>query len=317
MTHLPPETDVVPPLQWLPCAVTETGAVDWCDFNGAPLTEPIFEQSLARALTRQAGQQSGWRTSLDAFVDAPRPDCITPTGFIFHMSRCGSTLASQMLAGSARNIVLSEADPVDAIVQHAGLAPDRHAAALRAMIETYGRNRSGAATRYFVKLDSWHAIALPLFRRAFPEVPWAFLYRDPVEVLVSQLSRPGSKTIPGELPHVFGEAAAGLAPLDYAAHFLERICESALAHTGEGGLFIDYADLPDALFTHILPHFGVRASKAERLEMAMPAMRNAKQPNTLFFGDRDEKQRAATPTIRAAAARRLDSLYAELRAASA
>ena len=42
---------------------------------------------------------------------------LPPSGFIFHMSRCGSTLAARMLAASPRNIVLSEADPIDYVLR--------------------------------------------------------------------------------------------------------------------------------------------------------------------------------------------------------
>jgi len=56
-----------------------------------------------------------------------------------------------------------------------------------------------------VKLDSWHTIALPLFRRAFPAVPWVFLYATPVEVMVSQLRMPGLQMLPeGIGPQLYG-----------------------------------------------------------------------------------------------------------------
>ena len=29
----------------------------------------------------------------------------------------------------------------------------------------------------FLKLDAWHTLELPLLQRAFPGVPWVFLYR--------------------------------------------------------------------------------------------------------------------------------------------
>jgi hypothetical protein len=52
------------------------------------------------------------------------------------------------------------------------------------MVAALGQARAGE-TRLFLKLDCWHMRDLPLFRRAFPNTPWVFLYRDPVEVLVS------------------------------------------------------------------------------------------------------------------------------------
>jgi len=52
------------------------------------------------------------RTPLAALGDyaASNPG-IAPDGFIFHVSRCGSTLVSQMLAALPDSIVLSEAGP--------------------------------------------------------------------------------------------------------------------------------------------------------------------------------------------------------------
>ena len=50
---------------------------------------------------------------------------------------------------------------------------------------------------YFVKFDSWNTLDLALIRRAFPDVPWIFLYRDPVEVIVSHMRQRGSQMIPG------------------------------------------------------------------------------------------------------------------------
>ena len=44
---------------------------------------------------------------------------LAPTGFVFHLSRCGSTLVSQMLAALPQNVVLSEAGPInDALRAH-------------------------------------------------------------------------------------------------------------------------------------------------------------------------------------------------------
>src|SRR2546430_2644461 len=132
-------------------------------------------------------------------ISCARPP-VRPSGFIFHMSRCGSTLLTQMLAALAHNIVISEASPIDAVVRaphvRPALSDDQHALWLRWMIGALGQPRSGNERHYFIKLDCWHTLALPLFRRAFPDVPWGFLYRDPVEVLVSQLRMPGPQIIP-------------------------------------------------------------------------------------------------------------------------
>ena len=71
------------------------------------------------------------------------------------------------------------------------------------MVAAFGRRRGGRERHYFIKLDSWHTLALPLFRRAFPSVPWVFLYRDPVEVLVSQMRQRGAQTVAEIIPPSF------------------------------------------------------------------------------------------------------------------
>jgi hypothetical protein len=245
-----------------------------------------------------------------------------PDGFVFHMSRCGSTLVARMLAAVPQHIVVSEAEPLDSIVQlpllGPGLSEDRHIEALRAMIAALGRDRSGRSRRYFVKLDSWHACALPLFRRAFPETPWIFLHRDPLEVLVSQMRLRGAQTVPGVLPpHVFGFAPGeeALPDVDYVARVLGRICAAVIDFWGlGGGMLVDYRELPDALLDRILPHFGMEPTADERALMQATSRRDAKAPDTQFAADSAHKRRAADDATRAAAERHLATICAGLMA---
>ena len=48
-----------------------------------------------------------------------------------------------------------------------------------------------------IKLDAWNIGELPLLRECFPDTPWLFLYRDPLEIAVSHLRRPGMHMVPG------------------------------------------------------------------------------------------------------------------------
>jgi hypothetical protein len=236
------------------------------------------------------------------------------------MSRCGSTLVSQMLAALPSNIVVSEASPIDTVVQADRWRPDlsaeRHAIWLHSIIGALGQPRSGSEQRYFIKLDCWHTLALPLFRRAFPAVPWVFLYRDPVEVLVSQLRIPGTQMIPGSVgPDLYGlERSYGPGTAeDYYAQVLAKVIEPAVAYyAAGGGLLVNYNQLPDALFTAILPHFGVACSAADRAAMIEAARYDAKAPGFQFEPDSGAKQRGATPAARAAAERWLGDLYRRL-----
>ena len=59
-----------------------------------------------------------------------------PSGFIFHMSRCGSTVISQMLAALAEHVVVSEAGPIDALAR----GPPARAAGAASSSESSGCN---------------------------------------------------------------------------------------------------------------------------------------------------------------------------------
>jgi hypothetical protein len=251
---------------------------------------------------------------------APAQDAAAPAGLIFHMSRCGSTLATQMLAASSANLVVSEAPPIDAVVRmhpgKAGLDAAAHAALLAAIVGAFGQ-AGGGGRRLFVKLDSWHTCALPLFRRAFPRTPWVFLYRDPTEVMVSHMRQRGMHLLPQLVaPSFLGFEWRGEAPNeDYAARVLAAICEAALAACGEGGgLLMNYSELPGGLADRILPHFGGDASPEDRAVMRTAARPDAKNPLEAFAPDSAAKQAAATPAVRAAVLRHLADVYARLEA---
>jgi hypothetical protein len=315
----------LPPSGWLPARTFWQDAelyVGWSYFGDRRLVEPFFEGSLRRALETPFNLLFQYTTRIARLAEwlESHPG-LTPRGLIFHMSRCGSTLVSQMLAALAHNLVISEAPPLDAVVQARATRPDlseqQQALWLGWMMSALAQPRRGEQAS-FVKLDSWHTLALPLFRRAFPSVPWVFLYRDPVEVLVSQIEAPGIHTVP-ELcgAHLLGTEAP-FEPHrreDYSARVLARICEPVLTHIGEGGgLLINYRELPAAVWTAILPHFGVAVSPRDRAAMTKAARYDAKMPGVRFSPDAEDKQASATPALRAAAQERLGDLYARLEA---
>lgn len=285
---------------WLPTHIgaSATGApyVEWTHFAGAPLAEPFFETSARAAAARPFNRLFTCCTRLDdVLAAASEAPARAPDGLIFHMSRCGSTLVAQMLAAMTGVRVISEAPALDAAVRIEGGAPG----ALAAMVGALGRRRADGERGYVLKLDSWHARAVPLFRRLFPATPWVFLYRDPLEVLVSQRRERGVQTIPGVLPReVFGLDPTAMDDEAYCARVLAMTCEAAADHLAlGGGLLARYDDLPAAVFTRILPHFGLAPDRDDLVAMHAAARRNAKAPEVLFEPDGHSKRRAATPRL--------------------
>ena len=308
---------------WLPVATfwwRDQLCMRWSWFGAKRLRDPFFGGSAQRSLFQPFNRFFPVLTTMaDLGPWLESHPGLAPNGFIFHMSRCGSTLVSQMLATPAGNIAISEAAPIDDVLRAAQIQPalseDAQARWLTWMVEALGQPRNGEHN-YFIKLDCWHTAWLPLFRRAFPAVPWIFLYRDPVEVLVSHRIMPGALAVPG----IPGQDLFGLDHLfqpddldGHIARFLAAVCAPvARDHARYGGLLVNYRELPGAMNTRILPHFGIAASTDDQIEMDIAARYDAKMPGSTFAPDEAVKQQAATEAVRTAADRYLGDVYRRL-----
>jgi hypothetical protein len=312
----PPLRAAPPPGDWLPTAVSaapEGGLrVEWAHFAGAPLEESFFGVSVHRARARPFNAAFRCATPLVP-AEGPAPD-----GLIFHQSRCGSTALSRMLAALPGAVALSEAAPVDAVLR---LTPEAgRAEALRAILAPFGRRAARAGGPFIVKADAAHSLFLPAFCAAFPDTPWTFLFRDPVEILVSQIRVRGAVTLPVAVDgRLFGiDAAAQGSDEEYCARVLARVGEAALDHRGlGGGLFVDYAGFPEAVAETVLPHFGLRPNAAGLAAMAQAALADAKSPLRSFAPDASEKRRGAGEAVRRAAETWMRPVYARLTEAAA
>jgi hypothetical protein len=278
----------------LPISLGANGVAEWIDAGDLPLPEPFFEDSV-RAILRNPYARFSRRT-------APLPDASKPpSGLIFHVSRCGSTLAARMLSAAGLR-VLSEPPPLDAAIQSGQIARVRSIAAAL-----------GAGMPYILKLDAWHIHALPLIRLALPETRWIFLYRDPVEVLASHARSPGRHMLPGGLdPRALGLRESDITAIpraEWPARILARMMDSALSHAGPAGLFIDYRDLPAAVEGRVVDHFGLTLDAASRERMREVSREDAKRPGAVFAPDSAAKQDEGVSLRNL----ELDNLYTELR----
>ena len=157
-----------------------------------------------------------------------------------------------MLAASARNRVLSEPTALNGLFRAALLRPEIPRTTLiewlRSLVSALGRPLEGES-RFFIKLDCWHVLALPLIVEAFPETPWIFLHREAAEVLVSQDRSPGAWTVASALaPEAFGigrEEVQGKPLLEYKARTLAAMVAAALRYRECGrGRIVNYRELP-------------------------------------------------------------------------
>jgi hypothetical protein len=281
----------------LPISLNADGAAEWIDADDLPLPEPFFEDSV-RAILRNPYARFSRRA-------APLPDAsVPPAGLIFHVSRCGSTLAARMLSAAGLR-VLSEPPPLDVAIQSG------HTARVRSIAAALGAGRP-----YILKLDAWHIHALPLLREAFPGTPWVFLYRDPVEVLASHARSPGRHMLPGALhPRALRLQENDITAIpraEWPARILAGMMDSALSHQDPAGLLIDYRDLPGAVEDRVVDHFGLKLDAPARERMREVSREDAKRPGAVFASDSAAKQDEGAG-LRSL---ELDNLYTALRGRS-
>jgi hypothetical protein len=248
---------------------------------------------------------------------------LRPTGFIFHLSRCGSTLISQMLAATPENLVLSEPDPVDTLLRahfrHPGITETQQVQWLQWLVGVLAWRRHPAETNLFLKFDCWHTLFLPLICRAFPDVPWIFVYREPLEVMVSHLGHRGAQMIPGVLdPGLFGwdpETVGRMTLEEYGARVLAKIGEAALAEIRCGkGKLVNYQQLPDVLWPVLREYWNVDFCPEEMARMRVAVHMNAKNPALPFEADSEAKRNSATAALRTLTQHWLAGIYQQLEA---
>lgn len=296
---------------WIPCRIGTDNAppvVDWCYLGEDTFTDPFFAQTVERCLRRPFNQQVLLETPIGTLIErrAAQPG-IPPTAFIFHTSRCGSTLFSQMATVLPRTIVISEAPPVDHVLR--ARAPESERIAwLQALLSALGQPRRGDERHLFVKFDAWHIVDLALVQRAFPGVPCVFLYRDPAAVVASQLRMPGLHMVPGMVdPSLIGLDLADVLRLDreeYVGRMLGAIYAAGLVCARNGRVaLMNYKELPEGASVRLLEWCGLTGCDDVRERLLDVARFDAKTPS-LPYDATDATNRSARnqQTIRTACA---------------
>jgi hypothetical protein len=286
---------------WLPICVWQPAGewqVDWCWFGDVPLHQPFFRDAVEERLRLPFNQAFRRQTPLSTLIDwqACSPG-LAPSVFILHASRCGSTLISQMLARLDSYIVVSEPPPLDALLRSSLPAPERRAA-IAGLLSAYGQRRRGMEQRLVIKLDAWNIGELPLLRELYPETPWMFVYREPLEIAVSHLRRPGMHMVPGMIgASVLDDGTAFEGQEPYIARRLGRLLESGLVRCREwGGVPVNYSELPDAMAGRLADFFELDVEQRQHVFAAVG--QHAKQPSQVFVGDGADKQREASALLR-------------------
>jgi len=209
----------------VPVAIDPSGAgsVYFADIGTAPYLEWKHIYTVER-LARDGVIRSRFVT--DAAVlerELPIGDHLDPDGFIFHVSRCGSTLLSKVLAQLPENLIINQGGPLQegfwaAATDHwqRPLSHDERTLQMfRNLLRLLARRRRSEYRRCFVKFISWNVVYADFVKAAFPGTATIYLYRDPVEVIATVLQETTAVLRTKGTPQA--QVITGLTPADSAA----------------------------------------------------------------------------------------------------
>lgn len=215
----------------------------------------------------------------DEESNTPDVRILEPNGFVFHESRCGSTLVANSLSAFSpfQTRVYSESTPalkaLTSCGEHPGSCSKEQAADFfKNVIYMMGRTNNPDEKYMFFKIQSAGSKFLSVLGVAFPDTPWIFVYRDPVEVMMSHLDIPqmqravclrSTRRPPKMITDMAkskGKDMKSISPEEFCAMHLATLCQSALDefHRTDKGEFVNYVDLPNILIDYIIPdHFNI------------------------------------------------------------
>jgi hypothetical protein len=283
----------------------------WLNMTGIALAEPFFQQTVERAKKEKHREVF---TEFDVLLQLEKVlDSVAPTGFIFHSSRCGSTMVSNACRAINNSIVLSEPGAVDKLVARfitdapAGSVKESlYSVFLRSVVHSLGQRRQGNEQHLIVKFACCSFAQFERIRRIWPKVPWVFMYRDPVETIVSNLT-----DVPPWLVDEDRRVLAsiiGVSTVEAASMTLEELCARtigsfySLAHrlAHEGGMLLNYSQLSIPVISRVLESFHVRPSIDEMEAIRRGSRIYSKEAAgaRAFVADAEAKRQRASDLIR-------------------
>jgi len=281
--------------------------------DGRCPTAPALQLDLLES-TEQAA------VGLDAAVRQRKTPSAQPAGFIFHMSRTGSTVTGSMLRAAPEVAVVSEPLAVNDLFfrleSDDALLDER----LQFMIDWFV-TALGDSRKVVFKFSSWVALHLDRFERLYPSVPRAFMYREPVEV-VSAIVRDAPPMFQREQKRAEFVAKQKDDPtyeqrviravrgqvdyrrdctyVEFVARFIGSICEAPAAAYASGRpiLPVNYVTFKRQVIEEMAPAFGIEVDDAGRRQMLDAARYDGKaRERVVFKQDSSLKRQAATPLI--------------------
>lgn len=290
-------TAIFPPKDGRPARVV------WLDVGTAPIDEPFLAGDIEKVRTSAA-----WFVSdLSALKSFSADAAATPPvgGLIFHVARCGSTLARRLLGAATGTMVLSEPSLLNqAIADPSGASIGDVLAAFATVADRRGQS-------LHVKCTSSNLLESDQILDGRSDVPAIFIHREPGEVLASSHGLDWYQRLPESM-----RSKRAVADADEGnAAYLEALMRIGLRLAESGRVrCVAYPDIIRRFTDGELPRFfNCEMNEVLRLRMTVLATEYSKSPSEAFRSDAKHKAEiiARSPSIRRAVDR-LGPLHREL-----
>lgn len=274
---------------WRPAGYRiEQGEINWRLMTGPLPFAPFYDDRL-----RLASNQSILATLLKPRVHVDylqhhqaAIDPIQPKGFIFHLSRCGSTLVANTMEATGHFSVVSEASYLTNLLLDPNRSEQQKIDVLKVLLSCHPPNP-------LIKFNAWDIDFLPLIHKAFPSTPMIFLIRDPERILASHQRISGIHMVPGNpvAKHIGVDPNKPLP--DYQAAVLIRLMETMIAHQSkvptELIMTLDYSDIDLNVITEIAAFFGCQLNPMQKERVSQMMKRDSKATNKLYAKNDEQR----------------------------
>jgi len=277
------------------------------DMSEVSLTEPFFQQTVERARRENRAERF---TEFDVLLQLEKElNSVEPTGFIFHSSRCGSTLVANACRAVSNSIVLSEANAIDKLIARFITDADNpvkqslYSVFLRGVVHALAQRRTANERHLFIKFACCSFAQLERIKRIWPNVPWLFLYRDPVETIVSNMRDVPPWLIDNDrrvLSSIIGTDTSEMSLEELCARTIGSLYSTAYKLANDNSMLLNYKQLSVPVIARILNFFNVSLSSEELETIARTSGVYSKEVSgtRAFVSDADAKQKLASDTAR-------------------
>lgn len=294
LNQIPVDDSVMLAGNWLPYRYQpKRQQVNWLVPVGHA-TEPFQDEYLSRCCQQLFNQIIQPRTTLVAALQqAKKVADVQPTGFIFHLSRCGSTLISGCLSELDSTCVFSESPLLTELLLDNQLTPDELKRFLRAFINLQAA-AFPARPKMIIKWNAWDIFHWELIRGLYPQVPAIFLVRDPVEILASHHKMAGR--------HMAGDKSLAVADpvfvptgsvdlVQFRSQVLGALFQCMCAIRQREFIYcLDYQSINEKSLKELLGYFAISIASDEWQAIINRLGFHSKTPGVPFVNDASIKQ---------------------------